>query len=196
MSKSVDFYYDFISPASYIGWSQIQKIAKATGATINYKPMLLGAVFKAQNNTSPITNPAKWAWIQADFQRYADKYELPYNFNPHFIFSTVNALRGALWAKKEGRIEDYNAAMFKAAWVDGKDLADNEIMTQVLSDAGFNAEDVINAIQLPEGKSALIDATNEAVDHGVFGAPTFIVGGDLHFGQDRLEWVEKALKPD
>ncbi len=194
MSKTVDFYYDYISPASYIGWSRVQKIANKTGATINYKPMLLGAVLKAQNGTSPINSPAKWAWIQADFQRYADKYHLPYNFNPHFIFSTITALRGALWAKSLGRIEDYNAAIFTAAWVEEKNLSDNDVIIQVLTKAGFDGEAVLHATQQPEGKAALLEATNEAIDQGVFGAPTFIVDGELHFGQDRLEWVEAAIK--
>ena len=194
MSKHVDFYYDFISPASYLAWTQLEKLKADTGATINYKPMLLGGVFKASGNTSPITNQAKWEWISKDFQRYADKYQVPYQLNPHFIFSTVTALRGALWAQAAGRIEDYNTAMYTAAWADGKDLSDKEVLSEILETADFDPAEVLEATSQPEIKEALIQATNEAVKNGVFGAPTFIVGNELHFGQDRLEWVEAALQ--
>lgn len=194
MSKTVDFYYDFISPASYLAWTQLERLSAETGATINYKPMLLGGVFKASGNTSPITNPAKWEWISKDFERYAEKYQVPYQLNPHFIFSTVNVLRGAIWAQSAGRIEAYNQAMYTAAWAEGKDLSDKEVIAEILKSSDFDPAEVLQAIGQPEIKEALIRATDEAVENGVFGAPTFIVNGELHFGQDRMEWVEKALK--
>ena len=193
MSKTVDFYFDYISPASYIAFKRLHDICERTGATINYKPMLLGGVFKSVGNTSPITVPAKWEWIQKDFARYAEYYNIPYQMNPHFIFSTVSAMRGAMWALEEGCIEAYSQAMYNAAWVDGKDLSDAEVMTNVLSEAGFDAAQVMEAMTQPEIKQALIAATNEAVECGVFGAPTMFVDDEIYFGQDRLEWVERAL---
>jgi len=193
MSKTVDFYYDFISPASYIALARLTELCERTGATINYKPMLLGGVFKAGGNTSPVTIPAKWEWIQKDFARYAAFYDIPYQLNPHFIFSTVNAMRGAMWALSEGRIEDYNRAMYTAAWADGKDLSSPEVMAEVLNTAGFDAQIVMEAMTQPEIKKALINATEEAVARGVFGAPTMFVDDEMHFGQDRMEWIERAL---
>lgn len=193
MSKTVDFYYDYISPASYIALTRLTELCDRTGATINYKPMLLGGVFKAGGNTSPVMIPAKWAWIQQDFARYAALYDIPYQLNPHFIFSTVNAMRGAMWALSEGRIEDYNRALYTAAWADGKDLSSAEVMTEVLNSAGFDAQVVMEAMTQPEIKKALINATEAAVARGVFGAPTMFVDDEMHFGQDRLEWIERAL---
>ncbi|WP_036566587.1 2-hydroxychromene-2-carboxylate isomerase [Oceanospirillum beijerinckii] len=192
-NKSIDFYYDYISPASYLAWTQLAGICERTGATINYKPMLLGGVFKQQGTNSPITIPAKWQWMQKDFARYAAHYGVPYQLNPHFVFSTVGAMRGAIWAQQQGRVEDYNQAMYTAAWVDGKDLSSPEVLAEVLTDAGFNTE-VMDAVTQPEIKQALIQACEDAVAQGVFGAPTMIVNGELFFGQDRLEWVERALK--
>ena len=90
-------------------------------------------------------------------------------------------------------IETVEQAMYRAAWADGKDLSDAEVLTDVLNDAGFDAEQVMEAMTLPEIKQALITATNEAAERGVFGAPTLFVADEIYFGQDRLEWVERAL---
>ncbi len=193
MSKTIDFYYDYISPASYFAWVRLQELCERTGASINYKPMLLGGIFKANGNTSPITVPAKWEWIKRDFAKTAEYYGIPYQLNPHFIFSTVNVMRGALWALSAGRIEDYNRAMYKAAWADGKDLSDADTVKAVLEEAGFDAAEVLEAMTQPEIKQALITATTEAAERGVFGAPTMFVGDELFFGQDRLDFVERAL---
>lgn len=193
MSKTIDFYYDYISPASYFAWVRLQELCERTGASINYKPMLLGGIFKANGNTSPITVPAKWEWIKRDFAKTAEYFGIPYQLNPHFIFSTVNVMRGALWALSAGRIEDYNRAMYQAAWADGKDLSDADTVKAVLEEAGFDAAEVLEAMTQPEIKQALITATTDAAERGVFGAPTMFVGDELFFGQDRLDFVERAL---
>lgn len=193
MKKSIDFYYDFISPASYFAFMRLLQLTEGRAVDINYKPMLLGGVFKATGNTSPVTIPAKWDWIKADFQRHADYYEIPFQLNPHFIFSTVNAMRGALWALSKGRIEEYNRAMFSAAWAQGRDPSSQEVLREALAGAGFDADEGVAAMGDPEVKAALVDATENAVERGVFGAPTFFVSDEMHFGQDRLEWVLRAL---
>jgi len=194
MSKTVDFYYDYISPASYFGLIRLEELCKRTGTQINYKPMLLGGVYNIVGNTAPITVPAKWEWIKKDFARTAEYYGIPYQLNPHFIFSTVNALRGAMWAQQEGRIVEYNHAMYRAAWAEGKDLSSAEVLTEVLNEAGFDATQVMEAMTQPEMKKALINATEEAANRGIFGAPTMFVGDEIYFGQDRLDWVERALQ--
>ncbi|MEY8199996.1 MAG: 2-hydroxychromene-2-carboxylate isomerase [Colwellia sp.] len=193
MTKAVDFYYDYISPASYLAWTQLADICKRSNASINYKPIFLGGVFKANASTSPVIIPAKWAWMKADFLRYAKYYDVPYQHNPHFIFSTVNAMRGAIWALENNQIEAYNQAMFNAAWVDGKDLSDKNVLTDILERAGINSAAILEAMTQPEMKSALIKSTEEAVKLGIFGAPSMIVDGEMFFGQDRLSWVERAL---
>ena len=193
VKKTIDFYYDYISPASYIAWAQLIKLCEQTETRINYKPILLGGVFKATGNAAPKEVPAKWEWIKKDFQRYADYYNLPYMLNPHFIFSTVSAMRGAMWAASTNQIEAYNQAMFTAAWAEGKDLSSSEVLSEVLNNAGFDATVVIEAMSQTEMKQALIQATGDAVEKGVFGAPTMIVNNELFFGQDRLEWVKRAL---
>lgn len=193
MSKSIDFYYDFISPASYFAFMRLLQLTEDKAVRINYRPILLGGVFKASGNTSPVTIPAKWDWIKADFQRHADYYGIPFQMNPHFIFSTVNALRGALWALSENRIEEYSQAMFSAAWEKGQDLSSLEVLRNTLTGAGFDADEVLSVIGRPDVKTALVEATENAVQRGVFGAPTFFVKDEMHFGQDRLDWALRVL---
>ncbi len=193
MSTNIDFYYDFISPASYFAWMRLKELTEGTGANINYKPILLGGILKATGNTSPVTVPAKWEWIKTDFQRHADHYGIPFQLNPHFIFSTVNAMRGALWALSNGQIESYNQAMFSAAWAQGEDLSSPEALREILTNAGFDPEQVADAMAQPQIKTALIEATDAAAKRGVFGAPTFFVNNEMFFGQDRMDWVKRAL---
>lgn len=193
MSKTIDFYYDYISPASYFAWVRLQEIAARHGAKINYKPMLLGGVFKAHGNLPPISVPAKFEWMKKDFARTAEYYSIPYRFNPHFIFNTVSAMRGAMWAQTAGRLEDYNQAMYQAAWADGKDISDAAVIQDVLTNAGFDVDEIQQAIAQPDIKQALISATDAAVERGVFGAPTMFVDDEIFFGQDRLDSLERTL---
>lgn len=193
MTKTVDFYYDYISPASYLAWTQLADICKRNNASINYKPVFLGGILKANASNSPVLIPAKWEWMKADFLRYAEYYNVPYQLNPHFIFSTLNALRGAIWALSNNQIEAYNQVMFNAAWVEGKDLSDKKVLVEILEGAGINSADVLKAIANLEIKSALIQSTEDAVKLGIFGAPSMIIDGEMFFGQDRLIWVERAL---
>lgn len=193
MSKSVDFYYDYGSPTAYMAWTLLTKLCEKTGATLNYKPMLLGGVFKATGNPSPMLVESKRAYLQKDFVRHAEYYGIPYVMNPHFPVNTVGIMRGAMWAAATDHLKEYNKAMFESIWVGQKNLADPEVITEVLENAGFKATPIIEATGQPEIKKALIDATNAAVERGVFGAPTMFVGDQMFFGQDRLDWVERAL---
>ncbi len=193
MNKTVDFYYDYGSVNAYFAWTQLPALCANAGATLNYKPMLLGGVFKSTGNTSPMLVEAKAAYLKKDIARYAEHYGVPYVMNPYFPVNTVAIMRGALWAAATEHLEQYNKAMFEAVWVEQKNMSDPEVIAQVLKNAGFAAEAIIEATGQPEIKQALIDATNEAVERGVFGAPTMFVAGQMFFGQDRLKWVEKAL---
>lgn len=193
MKKTVDLYYDFISPASYFAFVRLNGICRKKGAVINYKPMLLGGVFKENGNTTPMNIPAKWEWMKTDFARTAEYYQIPYQLNPHFPFSTVAAMRGAMWAQEVGCIEDYSRAMYQAVWVDAKNISDPSVLREVLENAGFNVEQVMETMTEPAYKQALILATTDAAERGVFGAPTMFMGSEIYFGQDRLDWIERAL---
>ena len=193
MSKNVDFYYDFGSPTAYLAWTQLPGICAKHDAHLTYEPILLGGVFKAVDNNTPVAVKPKGEWMFDDIVRFANRYGVPFTKNPYFIIHTLPIMRGAIWAKREGFVEPYNQAMFEAVWAAGRDMANPAEIKAVLEDAGLDAAAMEDAIQEPDIKQGLIDATQIGVDRGIFGAPTMFVDNEMHFGQDRLDWVEAAL---
>jgi len=140
-----------------------------------------------------VTIKPKGEWMLGDLGRHADRYGVPFRMNPHFIFNTLSAMRGAIWAQAQGRLEGYDRAMFEAAWATGGDLTTPESLATIAAQAGFDPDAFVAGIQDPAVKQSLIDETNRAVERGAFGVPTMYVGDEMHFGQDRLDWVERAL---
>jgi 2-hydroxychromene-2-carboxylate isomerase len=193
VSKEVAFYYDYGSPTCYLAWTQLPALCAKHGATLKRKPILLGGVFKAAGNTTPVSIPAKGKWMFEDIERHASFYGVPFSKNPHFIFNSLAAMRGAIWAAKAGVIDTYDKAMFEAAWVTDRNIGDANELKAIVVDAGLDGESFVAGIQDEDVKKALIEETNRAVEVGAFGAPTFVVAGDLHFGQDRLPWIERAI---
>jgi len=194
MAKSVDFYFDYGSPTSYLAFTQMPGVAKRTGATVNYLPILLGAVFQATSNRSPVEVAAKGKWMQGDLLHFAERYQVPYKWNPHFALNTLALMRGATYAAREGFLLPYSGAIYKAVWADGLNMGDPAVVGKVLLGAGIDAQKVAAATQEQAVKDALKDATQQAVARGLFGAPTFFVGERMHFGQDRLPYVEELLR--
>jgi 2-hydroxychromene-2-carboxylate isomerase len=174
----------------------LPRIAQAAGATIVYRPMLLGGVFQATSNQSPMMVPAKAQWMHGDLARFAQRDGTPYRHNPHFPINTLTLMRGAvgLQMRDEARMSPYVDAMYRAIWADGRNMNDPQVVAAVLKDAGFEPEAVLALAADPEVKERLKTVTAEAVQLGVFGAPTFFVDGEMYWGQDRLDWVEAALK--
>ncbi|MDH3714779.1 MAG: 2-hydroxychromene-2-carboxylate isomerase [Gammaproteobacteria bacterium] len=193
MNKQVDFYYDFGSPTAYLAWTQLPAICEQHDAELVCKPLLLGGVFKATGNDTPVRIKAKGDWMFADIARYAKAYGVPFAHNPHFIMNTLAAMRGAIWAESAGCLDVYNQALFEAAWVNRRDIGDANELSAVLTEADLDANAAAAAVQTTEIKTLLIEATSAAVERGVFGAPTMFVSGEMHFGQDRLQWVEQVL---
>ncbi|MGB7184491.1 MAG: 2-hydroxychromene-2-carboxylate isomerase, partial [Burkholderiaceae bacterium] len=192
-TKSVEFFFDVGSPASYLAWTQLPKICERHGASLQYRPMLLGAVFKATGNQTPSNIVAKGKWMQQDMARFAKRYGVPFKRNPYFPVNTLQLMRGAIWALQNGRLETYLPAVFQAMWVDGADLNQPDEIKRVLDATGVESGSVLAAVAEPAIKNALIEQTNQAIERGIFGAPTMFVNDEMHFGQDRLDWVEAAL---
>jgi len=180
--------------ASYLAYTQMPALAQRTGAAVLYRPMLLGGVFKATGNQSPINIPAKGAWMMTDMPRFAKRYGVAYVRNPHFPINTLNLMRGAIAAEMEGRLIPFSDAIFRAIWADQKRMEDPIVIAEVLRAAGFDPAAMMAAIGRPEVKDKLKAVTEEAVSRGVFGAPTFFVGKEMFFGQDRLDFVEEEAK--
>ena len=194
MTKTVEFFYDFGSPTVYLAATQLPAIAAAVGATIDWRPMLLGGVFKSTGNQSPVVVPAKAAYMNNDLKRFAKRYGVPFKFNPHFPINTLALMRGAVAYQDDVVVSStYRDAIFRAIWVEARNLNEPDVIGQVLSDAGLDPAELMNRIGQQTVKDQLIANTEEAVNRGVFGAPTFFVGEQMFFGQDRLDFVAEAL---
>jgi 2-hydroxychromene-2-carboxylate isomerase len=195
MSKTVEFFFDMGSPSSYLAWTQLPKICADAGATLTYRPMLLGGVFQATGNASPVTVPAKGRYVNMDYQRYAKRYGVPLIINPHFPIITLHLMRVATGVQLRApeRFQKFLAATFKALWIEPLDLNDAALTSRVLEQAGFPPAEVDALVSDPEVKAALRATTEEAVRRGVFGAPTMFVDDEMFFGQDRLDLVKEKL---
>jgi 2-hydroxychromene-2-carboxylate isomerase len=193
--RAVEYFFDVGSPTAYLAWTQLPKIAAETGATIAWRPMLLGGVFKATGNASPVTVPAKGRWLNDDIARWARRYGVPFAFNPHFPINTLTLMRGAtgLQMRRPAELPRYLDVVERAMWEASKDLGAPAVLAATLAAAGFDADEFAALVADPEVKAKLIATTEEAVARGVFGAPTFFVGDAMFFGQDRLDFVREAL---
>ena len=194
--KTFEFWFDFGSPAAYLAFTQIPLIEAETGALASYHPMLLGGVFQATGNQSPAAIPAKGSYIFDDFNRFAQRYGVPFNNNPHFPINTLLLMRGAIGVLKQepDRFMAYCTSMFKAIWVDALNMNDSGVVAGVLLAANFDPQALLTLANEPNSKDALKLATQMAVKRGVFGAPTFFVGNQMFWGQDRLDFVQEALQ--
>ena len=196
MSKSVEFFFDVGSPTVYLAATQLSKIAGRHGATVLWRPFLLGGVFKATGNVSPATVPAKSRYMGDDLERFARRYKVPFLFNPFFPVNTLALMRGAVAYQQQGRLDQYIEAIFSAMWVTGKNMNEPTIVAEVLDTIGSGAQEFLVAIAAQDVKDKLKSNTEEAVERGAFGAPTFFVGDEMFFGQVRLDFVEAALAAD
>ena len=195
MTTSIDFYFDFGSPTAYLAYRRLQQLQSRYQCQINYRPVLLGGLFKATGNTSPVMVAAKAAYmVKQDLPRFVALYNVPFNNNPHFPINTLHLMRGAVALLEQDQFGPYIETVFEASWVNGENMGDAETVANVLTNAGLDAQHIIANTQEPEVKAALISHTEAAVARGCFGAPTMFIGDDMFFGQDRMQFIEMALQ--
>jgi 2-hydroxychromene-2-carboxylate isomerase len=195
MAKTLEFFFDFGSGASYLAYSQVPKLAAACGATLKWRPMLLGGVFKATGNSSPVNVPAKGRWMFEDLTRWAKRYDIAFVRNPHFPINTLSLMRGAvgLQMRQPEAFSRYCDAVFRGIWQDSENLGEAQVLGALLQRIGIDVAAFSALVSDPEIKARLIADTDEAVARGAFGAPTMFVGDQMFFGNDRLDFVREAL---
>ena len=193
--KSVEFYFDLGSPYSYLAYYRLLQIAEQQEIQIVYKPILLGGVFKATGNRSPIEIPVKGVYSILDMQRWAEYYQIPIQMNPHFPMNTLTLMRiltGVQLLHLE-KFEQVLKLLFDAMFGTPQNLNEPTVLAEVLKPSGFSVEDIMSMVQSDVVKQKLITETEQAIQRGIFGAPTFFVGDEMYWGQDRLHFVEQAL---
>lgn len=195
MSKTVEFLFDLGSPTTYLAYTQLPAICEQTDSQLIYIPILLGGVFKATGNASPATIPAKGRHMIQDLDRYARRYGVPLKFNPHFPINTLVLMRAVtgIQLHHPERFVAFIDCLFKALWVEGRNLNDPATVAAVLSGNGFDPDEVLALTADETVKATLKDNTEKAVQRGVFGVPSMFVDDQLYFGQDRLDFVLEAL---
>lgn len=192
--KKIDFYFDISSPYSYLAHEQIKRFEKENKIKVNYMPILLGGIHQLANITAPGLNPSIAKHMIKDLKICADWFKVKFQFNRYFPLKTVNIMRGALVAEKEGFLINYVDQFYKAAWVDSLNLNDGKILERFIKNMDINPKSFIEKLSDQKIKDDLKTRTNNAFKKGVFGAPTFIVGSKMFFGQDRLEFVFREAK--
>ncbi len=195
MHKYVEFFFDVGSPYTYLAYHALPKIAKTRNASIVWRPILLGGVFQATGNHSPAEIPAKGRYSNVDLQRWATAYGIDITMNPHFPINTLPLMRGAvaMQMRSEEEFQRYLSAVFTAMFEKPRNLNLPTEIGAVLAEAGFDPLLFMGLIQDQAVKDGLKKNTTDAVARGVFGAPTFFVGDDMFWGQDRLHFVDAAL---
>ncbi|MEK9894222.1 MAG: 2-hydroxychromene-2-carboxylate isomerase [Pelagibacteraceae bacterium] len=192
--KKIDFYFDISSPYSYLAHEQIKRFEKENKIKVNYMPILLGGIHQLANITAPGLNPSRAKHMIKDLKICADWFKVKFQFNRYFPLKTVNIMRGALVAEKEGFLNNYVDQFYKAAWVDSLNLNDGKILERFIKNMDINPKSFIEKLSDQKIKDDLKTKTSNAFKKGVFGAPTFIVGSKMFFGQDRLEFVFREAK--
>lgn len=192
----IDFIFDFGSPNGYLAWKVLPQIAARAGATVNLIPCLLGGIFKATNNRSPMEAfgeiKGKLAYEGLETQRYVKKHGLTaYRPNPHFPVNTLTIMRGLIAARRMGVGDRYLETVLAAMWERGLKMDDPDVIKATLDEAGLDGAAILAATQDPDVKGELVANTEAAVARGVFGIPTFFVGDEMFFGKDRLAQVEE-----
>lgn len=197
MAKILEFFFDFISPTAYVAQAIVPGVIERTGAELKLRPMFLGGVMQATGNKPPGTVPAKGRYMGQDLARNCKRYGLTMHFNPHFPMMNTRILTGAMIRMDDQPEEQMK--LFKAGWKhlwgrpDGINAGDEAEFKAAFGGEGLDADKLWALGTDPETKQMLRANTEEAVERGAFGAPTFFVGDEMFFGHDRLDYAEEAL---
>jgi 2-hydroxychromene-2-carboxylate isomerase len=198
LSQNPQFMFDFGSPNAFLSHEAIPAIEKRAGVKFEYVPILLGGIFKATNNKSPAETLAgiknKREFHAIETERFVKRFKVqPYVMNPFFPVNTLNLMRAAIAAQLEGVFEKYVEAAFHHMWREPKKMDDPEVAAKALSSSGLDGAKLLARAQEAEVKARLIANTQDAVDRGAFGSPTFFVGKEMFFGKEQLRDVEDMV---
>ena len=189
MIKPFDFYFDFVSPYSFLAHKQIRKIEKKEGIKIKYRPILVGGLHNLHGIKAPAFIPAKAKHMIRDCKLIAIKNGLKFKFNSYFPIRSLNLMRGVFVAEEDNIKSYYIDSIFNTIWQDGLNMNDPVIVEKVLKNLSINPKTFILRSTSSQIKDSLRKKTNDAYEKGIFGAPTFVVNNKIFWGQDRIEFA-------
>ena len=192
MSSHIDFYFDIISPYSYIAHKKIQKIKEQQKVIFNYKPILLGGLHNLAGISAPAFNKYKMKNMQSDCELVSKKNNISFKWNLKFPINSLSIMRGYLSVENSQK-EDYLNIFFNAYWRDNLDLSSEKELSKLLENLKIDSKIFFDKISKQSIKDTLKQLTNDAFEKEVFGAPTFIVNNKIFWGQDRLEYALEEL---
>ena len=195
MNKSFEFYFDFVSPYSYLAHKEIRKLEKKNSIKIRYKPILLGGLHNLHSIKAPAYIPSKAKFMIRDCKMVAERKKISFKFNTYFPINTLNLMRGALVAEEDDFQSFYIDRIFDSVWQDGLNMNDQNIIDKILKNIEVNPKTFYLRINSQNIKEILKKRTKDAFDKNIFGAPTFYINNKIFWGQDRLEYaVNEASK--
>ena len=189
MIRPLEFYFDFISPYSFLAHKQIREIENKEGIKVIYKPVLLGGLHNLHGIKAPAFIPAKAKHMVRDCKLIAEKNDIRFKFNAYFPIKTLNLMRGVLVAEEDNVKKYYIDNIFNTIWQDGLNMNDTIVIQKILQNLNINPKTFSLRINSSLIKDLLKKKTNEAHQKGVFGAPTFVVNNKIFWGQDRIEFA-------
>ena len=189
MIKPFDFYFDFISPYSFLAHKEIIKIERKNSIKIKYKPILLGGLHNLHGIKAPAFIPAKAKHMIRDCKLISEKNKIKFKFNSYFPIKSLNLMRGVFVAEEDNYKSHYIDSIFNAIWQDGLNMNDENVIQKVLKNLNINPKTFHLRSASSSIKDSLRKKTNEAYEKGIFGAPSFVSNNKIFWGQDRLEFV-------
>ena len=196
MADPIEFWFDFSSPYSSLASERIDELAAKHGRKVKWRPMMLGAAFKATGLPLLLSVPLKGDYSKRDLERSARFLGIPYKFPPKFPLATLSAARGYYWLHGQDcdKAREFAHAIFRAYWVDGRDIGELPEVLEIAGKLGIDRDAFAAAIATPEIKERVKQETDAAIARGMFGAPFFIVDGEPFWGADRLPQIDKWLE--
>ncbi|MGH8506746.1 MAG: 2-hydroxychromene-2-carboxylate isomerase [Stenotrophobium sp.] len=194
MSPVIEFFWEPGSPYTYLAATQIERIAAETGATVQWKPFLLGKVFEARGTKLPASIPAKAQYMFKDLARWAQVYQVPVTMPKVFPVHSLLASRAAIAAAQLGHEAAAALAILSAYWGEGHDISQAEVLAAAFAKAGLDGAAILARAQEQSVKDQLKENTEAALQRGVFGAPSMFVGDAMFWGNDRLDLLKLALQ--
>ena len=189
MIKSFDFYFDFISPYSFLAHKEIIKVEKKNSIKVRYKPILLGGLHNLHGIKAPAFIPAKAKHMIRDCKLISEKNKIKFKFNSYFPIKSLNLMRGVFVAEEDSFKSYYIENIFNSIWQDGLNMNDENIVQSVLKNLDVNSKTFLLRATSSAIKEALRKKTSEAYEKGIFGAPSFVSNNKVFWGQDRIEFV-------